>query len=208
MVQPVAQTARRPTRPHILSSCAAAALDLPALGLGPGFVRQAETYSLARLSARPWSELSTVRRALIIARRTDMGDFLERCLSAVAEFMARGSVLKGGWRAVGPAPDQQWSSSLSSASCRQACEFPEPLYVHEYILHLRRRVMEAGAHHCRGPGDGCRVTEEAARGTVGGGQSGVLRPGRDRAGEHMRRPGTRLWQGAPATVVDPETATE
>jgi hypothetical protein len=34
-------------------------------------------------------------------RAADMGDFLKRCLSAVAEFIAGSSVLKGGWPTVG-----------------------------------------------------------------------------------------------------------
>jgi hypothetical protein len=48
----------------------------------------------------------------------------------------------------------------------------------------------------------------AARGAVGGGQSGVLAPGRARAVNICATPVPELWRGSPATVVDPETATE
>src|SRR5271170_7245431 len=73
---------------------------------------------------------------------------------------------------------------------------PEPLYVHEYIRRPRRRVMKVGAHHGRGSGGGCRVTEEAARGAVGGGQSGVLAPRPCPNGEQMRHPGARVVAGS------------
>jgi hypothetical protein len=128
------------------------------------------------------------------ARRSgaDMGDFFERCFSAAAE----GSVLKGDGRRLGPPLITSGPVRNPRPVAVRACEFPGALIRSRIHRPPRRRVMEVGARHCRGPGDGCRVTEEAARGAVVGGQFGVLGPGRARAGEHMRRPGARVVAGS------------
>ncbi len=92
----------------------------------------------SRFGARFARQLEHKSRSVTIAghgrrARSDMGDFLGRCLSAVAEFIAGGSVLKGGWPAVGPRDCHRVAEEVTPA--------PPLLLLNVFLLPARVRAV-------------------------------------------------------------------